>query len=92
MRPARSRWTDLHCRPTPYHGVALLPELQRQHKYTSRFLPFLQNEYLVPGAMNHAVHDSPALYSAGRGLVDEVRTAIRQHNGYIYIPDLRFTK
>ncbi len=23
-----------------------------------------------------------------RGLVNEVGTAIRQHNGYIYIPDL----
>lgn len=24
-----------------------------------------------------------------RGLVDEVGTAIRNHNGYIYIPDLK---
>lgn len=24
-----------------------------------------------------------------RGLVDEVGTATQQHNGYIYIPDLR---
>jgi hypothetical protein len=24
-----------------------------------------------------------------RGLVDDVRTAIKHHNGYVYIPDLR---
>ena len=28
------------------------------------------------------------LYNFLRGLVNEVGTAIRNHNGYIYIPDL----
>lgn len=35
---AWSRWADLHCRPTPYHGVALLPELQRLNVHTLQHL------------------------------------------------------
>ena len=37
-----SRWTDLHCRPTPYHGVALLPELQRLDFLTLNILIYLE--------------------------------------------------
>ena len=35
-----SRWPDLNRRPTPYHGVALPTELQRQIKYPEPPLGF----------------------------------------------------
>lgn len=37
---------------------------------------------------NPSFYDFPELRSLGRDLVNEVGTAIRNHNGYIYIPDL----